>query len=264
MGAVIVFAFVVMAALGPQIAPFDPNEFHMDARFEPPNRTYILGTDNFGRDVASRTIVGARSILLLAGVASVLGVLLGLIIGVASGYYGGWLDEIVMRIQDGLMSIPSMLMALLIISVLGAGDINLIIGIALIYAPSVARVIRSAVLEEKAKEYVAAAQIRGESTLYILVREIMPNILSPMTVELTIRFGYAILLSASLGFLGLGVQPPTPDWGLDVNRGRPFLVTSPWIILSPALAMSIMVVGVSMLGDGIQQELGVSRGQRVI
>ena len=193
-----------------------------------------------------------------------LGVLLGLIIGVASGYYGGWLDEIVMRIQDGLMSIPSMLMALLIISVLGAGDINLIIGIALIYAPSVARVIRSAVLEEKAKEYVAAAQIRGESTLYILVREIMPNILSPMTVELTIRFGYAILLSASLGFLGLGVQPPTPDWGLDVNRGRPFLVTSPWIILSPALAMSIMVVGVSMLGDGIQQELGVSRGQRVI
>jgi peptide/nickel transport system permease protein len=162
------------------------------------------------------------------------------------------------------MSIPTMMMALLILSTLGTEDINLIVGIGVIYMPNVARVMRSAVLEEKVKEYVAAAQMRGESTAYILFREILPNILSPMIVEASIRFGYSILLSASLGFLGLGVQPPTPDWGLDVNKGRPFLITAPWIILGPAAAMSLLVIGVSLLGDGIQQTLGVSGERRAI
>ncbi len=263
-GSFIVGVFIIMAIFGPFIAPFDPNEFHMDARFETPNQTYLLGTDNFGRDVASRTIIGSRSIILLAGPASILGILFGSIVGITSAYYGGWLDEIAMRALDGIMSIPSMLMALLIISTLGTEDINLIIGIGIIYTPGVARVLRSAVLQEKVKAYVAAAQVRGESTAYILFREILPNILSPMIVEASIRFGYAILLSASLGFLGLGKQPPTPDWGLDINKGRPFLLTSPWIVVAPAAAMSMLVIGVSMLGDGIQQSLGISAERRII
>lgn len=256
-GTSIVGVFLVLAVLGSIIAPYDYTEFHMQARFQAPNADFILGTDNFGRDVLSRVIVGARSILFLAGSATLLGIVLGALIGIVSAYYGGWFDELVMRIVDGLMSIPSMLMALLIISMLGPATINLIVGIGIIYAPSVARVVRAAVLQERVKEYVAAAQVRGESTLSILGRELLPNVLPVIFAEAPIRFAYTILLSASLGFLGLGVQPPTPDWGLMVNEGRNYMPQAPWMVAAPAIAIALLIIGVSLLGDGLQQRLGI-------
>lgn len=251
--------FLALAILGPSITPYEPTQFHPRDRFQPPNATYWLGTDNFGRDVFSRVIAGARSILVLAGTATLFGLVLGTIVGIVSGYYGGWFDEVVMRVLDGFMGIPTMLMALLVISMIGSSTLNLILAIGVIYTPMIARVMRSATLQEKVQEYVSAAQVRGESTISILGREIFPNIVGLAFVEGPIRFGYAILLAASLGFLGLGVQPPTPDWGLMVNEGRNFLPIAPWITLSAAVAISLLIIGVSLLGDGIQQRMGITR-----
>ena len=252
-----------MAVFGSFITPYSPTEFgieNLQHRLEGPTLFHPFGTDHFGRDVLSRVIAGARSIIWISVIGTALGIFLGTVVGITSGYLGGWADQISMRIMDWLLSFPSLLLALLLITI-GAERfqiadswlIILVIGIA--FMPNNSRVIRSAALTVKPLEFVQNARLRGEPLYYIVFREILPNVLPVIGVESTLRLSFALLLTASLGFLGLGVQPPTPDWGLMVSDGREFLSMAPWVALSPALAMGSLVIGVNLLADGIRQAL---------
>lgn len=247
--------FLVAALFGPLLAPYPYTEFHLGDTLHPPSAQYWFGTDQYGRDVFSRVLVGSRNILVLAVSATGLGLCLGITVGLIAGYYGGLRDEGLMRLMDVMMSFPSLLLALLVLSTLGPALINVIIAIAIVFMPRIARVIRSVVLDIKSREFVDAARVRGESALYIMAQEILPNAASPILVEGAIRISYAILLGAALGFLGLGVQPPAPDWGLQVSEGRDFILTAPWVVLFPALAIALLVVGTNLLADGLEQIL---------
>ena len=262
-GLFIVLVHFFMAVFGSFITPYSPTEFgieNLQHRLEGPTLFHPFGTDHFGRDVLSRVIAGARSIIWISVIGTALGIFLGTVVGITSGYLGGWADQISMRIMDWLLSFPSLLLALLLITI-GAERfqideswlIILVIGIA--FMPNNSRVIRSAALTVKPLEFVQNARLRGEPLYYIVFREILPNVLPVIGVESTLRLSFALLLTASLGFLGLGVQPPTPDWGLMVSDGREFLSMAPWVALSPALAMGSLVIGVNLLADGIRQAL---------
>jgi peptide/nickel transport system permease protein len=253
-GCALVLLHLALAVAGPALAPYSATEFHMEHRLAPPSAQYLLGTDQFGRDIFSRVLVGAPGIMILATSATALGLALGTAVGLAAGYFGGFVDEVLMRLMDALMSFPSLLLALLILTMVGPATSNVVIGIGFVFMPRVARVVRSAVLSQRTLEYVQAARVRGESALYIMTREILPNIRGPIVVEAAIRVSYAILLGASLGFLGLGVQPPTPDWGLMVSEARNFLLVAPWVALAPAAAIATLVVGVNLVADGICRE----------
>ena len=257
-GVSILSIFLFIAIFGPLISPFPYTEQHYSDAFLAPNSTYWFGTDQFGRDIFSRVLVGARNIMVLSFTATFLGILLGVTVGLVAGYFGGLLDEIMMRAMDIMMSFPSLLLALLILSVFGTGLIKIIVGIGLVFMPRVARVVRSVVLDLKTQEFVDAAKVRGESAFYIMTQEILPNAMGPITVEASIRVSYAILLGASLGYLGLGVQPPSPDWGLQVSEGRTFILVAPWVVIFPSIAIGTLVVGINLLADGLRTVLDVS------
>ncbi len=252
-GMSIILLWVIIALLGPMVAPYSPTEYHIQDRFEGPSFRYPFGTDRFGRDVLSRVLIGSRSIMILASSATALSLLLGSSIGLITGYLGGMVDEIIMRLMDILMSFPALLFAMLILGIFGPSTFGVIVVIGLVYAPRIARVARSAVLEVKEKEFIEAAKVRGESNLYIMFAELLPNIWGPLGVEASVRFGYAIFLSASLGFLGLGVQPPTPDWGLLMKNAQSYITTAPWMAVFPALAIASLVVAVNFLADAIRK-----------
>jgi len=251
----VLVVFVLFAALANVIAPYPATEIHFDAPTQPPSSQYLLGTDNLGRDILSRVIHGTRGILSTSVIAALLGVVLGTLLGLISGYAGGWVDEIIMRVADAWLSLPSMLLALLLLATLGRTRIPVILGVGIVYIPEIARVIRSAVLAVKDLEFVQAARLRGESTPYILFGEILPNIWSPIVVEISIRVSYAVLLTASFGFLGLGVQEPDPDWGLMVSRARAYIQIAPWMALAPVMAISLLVVSVSIIADALESQL---------
>ena len=233
--------------------PHSTSDFHSASRLQPPSLEFPFGTDKFGRDVLSRVLAGCKEVMLLALTGTIFAVFLGTLIGMTTGYFGKWYDEIVMRFMDILMSFPSLLLALLVLAVLGPGWVNVTIVIGVVFSPRVARVARSAVLDIRTKEFVESAKSRGENSFYIMGIEILPNILGPLGVEFSVRFAYAIFLSASLGFLGMGVQPPTPDWGLMVNEGRNFITVAPWIAAFPALAIASLVISINLLSDAIRQ-----------
>ncbi len=256
-GATIFIAFLLLAVFGPLIAPYGANEQIAEDARQPPSADHWFGTDNLGRDVLSRVVLGARDVLALAGLGTLAAVLLGTTIGLASGYYGGWLDEVVMRFFDTLLSLPALLLALLLLGSLGPSRNSVLVVIAVVYTPIVARVVRSVVLSVKAKEFVEAAQVQGESVWYILFREIFPSTLPALAVEASLRFSYAIFLVASLGFLGVGVQPPSPDWGLMVKEGRANFAQTPWALYFPAGAIAVVVVGVNLVADTLRQILQV-------
>jgi peptide/nickel transport system permease protein len=202
---------------------------------------------------------GATSLIGISVIGSTLGIALGTIVGMSSAYRGGRLDEVVMRVMDGLMSFPSLLLALLVLTTLGTSGVNIVATIAVVHLPRVARVVRSVTLSFKEMEFVQSARLRGEPASYIVFREILPNAMPVLVVEFSVRLSYAILLVSSLGFLGMGVQPPSPDWGLMISQSRGFLVGAPWVALAPAGAVASLVVGVNLLADGIKRARGLPR-----
>ena len=258
-GFAIVAVHVTLALIGPWITPFSPTEYHLEDRFGEPSTTYWLGTDENGRDVLSRVLAGARSIIWIATVGTVFGVTLGTTVGITSGYLGGRVDQVIMRIVDWFLAVPSLLLAILVINMASqrfsgihhSWIIIFIIGIS--FMPNNSRVIRSAALAVKPLEFVESARLRGEPTLYIMFREMLPNLLPVVAVESTIRLSFALLLTAGLGFLGLGVQPPEPDWGLMVSQSAPNLSIAPWAAIAPGMAMASLVVGINLLSDGVRQ-----------
>lgn len=251
----IVLLFVLLALIGPWVAPYGVNEQIVEDARQPPSATHWFGTDQLGRDVFSRVVLGARAVIGLSGGGTLLAVFIGTILGLVSGYRGGWLDEVLMRLFDSLMSIPVLLLALLLLGTLGRSRYSVLLVIAVVYAPIVARVVRSVVLSIKTKGFVEAAQLRGESTTYILRREIFPSVLPALTVEAALRFSYSIFLVASLGFLGIGVQPPSPNWGMMVNEARLHMQQIPWAMYAPIAAIALLVISVNLLADALKRVL---------
>jgi peptide/nickel transport system permease protein len=190
-----------------------------------------------------------------------LGIVLGTVVGISSGYKGGKIDEVIMRVMDGLMSFPTLLLALLVLFTLGSSRVNIAATIGFVSMPSIARVVRSTTLSLKEQEFVQSARLRGESTPYVILRELLPNVLPILGVEASVRLSYASLTVASLGFLGLGIQPPSPDWGLAISQGRRFLVSAPWVVLAPMAAVASLVVGINLLVDGIRQASRMAQGE---
>jgi len=254
-GLMIMSVYVLAALVGPFVAPYSATELNFTSLTQEPSMSHPFGTDNFGRDIFSRVLVGARRTLLMAVAATSVGVTCGVILGLIAGYYGKWVDEITMRVVDGLMSFPSLLLALLIVTTLGSSGWTVLLAIGVVFTPRVARIVRAATLAVRGQEFVEAARLRGESGLYIILREVLPNVSAPTTVEAAIRLSYAILLTTSLSFLGLGAQPPTPDWGLMVAESRDYIDQAPWMVIFPALAISFLVVGANLLADGIRDAL---------
>jgi peptide/nickel transport system permease protein len=258
LGTVTTVLFIFLAIFGPTIAPYTAREFIRDdegaiVRRAPPSLEHPFGTDREGRDVFSRVIWGAREIILLPGIATAISVVLGTFIGLTIGYYGDWLDEVVARLLDSLLSIPALVLALVMLGMIGPSPVGLVIVVVLLYTPIVTRVIRSATLGLRSAGYVEAARLRGESTPYILFQEILPGVLPALAVEAALRFSYAIFLIASLGFLGLGVQPPSPDWGRMVEEARGEYFRAPWSLWSPAGAIAILVIAVNLMADGLRR-----------
>ena len=265
----IVLFHLVLVLVGRWLAPYPYTEFQYSETGElqqllAPSTQFWLGTDQFGRDTLSRIMSGATSLIVIAGCGTVLGVSLGTVVGMSSGYRGGRIDAVIMRVMDGLMSFPSLLLALLVVSSLGANQVNILATVGVVTMPRVARVVRSVTLTLKELEFVQSARLRGEPALYIIFREILPNTMSVLGVELSVRLSYSILTVASLGFLGLGVQPPSPDWGLMISQSRGFLNIAPWVALAPAAAIASLVVGVNLLTDGVKQAAGLPREEKPV
>lgn len=255
LGTTIFILFTLVAIFGPLFAPYEANQqIYAHAR-QAPSAEHWFGTDHLGRDVLSRVILGARDIFLLAGLGTLFSIIIGTFLGLASGYYGGWLDEILMRFFDSLMSIPALLFALLMLGTIGPSREGVLVVLVIVYPPIVARVVRSVVLSEKNKSHIALARTQGESTTFILFRQILPAVYPALAVEAALRFSYAIFLTASLGFLGVGVQPPNPDWGLMVNEARRTYTQVPWALYIPAGVIALIVIGVNLMADGLKQAL---------
>lgn len=260
-GTLLFLLFLLMAIFGSLAAPYDFQAQDIAARLQPPGALHWFGTDQYGRDIFSRILAGSRSIFMLSGTGTILAALIGVSIGLLSGYYGRLWDEALMRILDVLLSFPPLLFALLLLATVGPSQLNLLLVVSILYVPMLARLARGMVLDLKTREFIEAARIRGERGAVILFREILPNALAPLLVEMSVRFSYAIFLVASLGFLGLGVQPPSPDWGLQINEARSYFSTAPWILLFPAAAISLLVVATNLMTDGLRQALRQGTGK---
>lgn len=254
-GLVLVVMLVFVAIFAPLIAPYPMDQTNMDQRTQSPSVEHPFGTDDLGRDIFSRVVFGSR-ISLYVGFGSISGALVvGSVLGVISGYIGGLTDELIMRLMDAAMSFPPILLALTLLVVLGPALQNVILALAFVYTPQIARVARSAALAERNEAYVEAAVSRGENSARIIFSEVFPNTVGPLLVQGSLTISFAILAEASLSFLGLGAQPPRPSWGLMINTGRGFMETAPWMLLFPALAIGLTVIGFNMLGDGLRDVL---------
>ena len=255
-GGFLVGVFVFCAILGPAVVPYDPFGAPADllAKLQPPSSAHLFGTDQLGRDVFSRVIVGARDILVVSLAATLLGAVLGTALGLVTGYFRGLVDEVLMRIVDAFLAIPLVILATVALVALGPSKGTLIVVIGIVFAPIIARSVRAAVLSERELEYVEAARLRNERAPYIMFAEILPNVTGPIIVEFTVRLGYAIFAIATLTFLGFGVQPPSPDWGLQIKENYVILNGGYWWpTFFPALAIAALVVGVNLIADGLTQ-----------
>jgi peptide/nickel transport system permease protein len=254
-GNIVLIGWILTAVLGERITPYDPfNDFGIG--HQPPSAEHLMGTDRLGRDVFSRVMVGSRDVLIVAPLAAILGVVAGTLLGLVMGYYRGIIDDVLSRIVEAFLALPVILVALLTLVVLGSSPVVVVFVVGILFTPIVARTVRSAVLSERQLDYVTAAKLRGESGPFILSREIFPNVLGPTVVELTVRFGYAIFTVATLSFLGVGLQPPSPDWGLSVSEEYTNMIAGVWWpTLFPALAIASTVIAVNPIADSLQSVL---------
>jgi peptide/nickel transport system permease protein len=254
-GCVLFGIWVVCAIFGTLIAPYDPiHDDDLLNKLTPPSGDHLFGTDRLGRDVLSRVIVGAREILIMAPLATVIGTVLGTAIGLVTGYFRGLVDEATMRVVDAILAIPLIITALVAVVALGSSHVTLILVIGVVFAPIIARTVRAAVLAERELDYVQAARLRNERAPYIMFAEILPNVSAPIVVEFTVRLGYAIFAIATLSFLGFGADPTIPDWGIDISEHYGFINAGVWwAVLFPSLAIATLIVGINLIADAIAQ-----------
>ena len=254
-GGSIVFIYIILAVLAPLISPYDPYEIDLVNKLQPPSPDHIMGTDDKGRDIFSRILYGSQLSLAVGFVSVFIGALFGIVLGIISGYYGGWVDTIIMRFIDVLLAFPGLLLALAIVSALGPSLINVMIAVGVFSIPTFARIVRGSTLSVKKMEYIDAIRVLGASDLKIIFVHILPNIMSPIIVQGTLRLATSILSVAGLSFLGMGAQPPTPEWGAMLSDGRDFLFTAPHIALFPGIAIALIVLGFNLFGDGLRDAL---------
>lgn len=255
-GGIILMVYVIVAITGPLWVPYEPNVLMAGPPHSPPNSQNIFGTDQLGRDIFSRVVIGTRIDLTLALSATTLGVIIGGVIGLLMGLVGGWVDNSSMRIFDTVISIPPLILSLLILSGFGSSYVLLVITVGLIYAPRVVRTARAAALSVVSEDFITAAKARGESVGSIVFRELLPNASGPLLVEFAIRSGFAVIMIGSLGFLGFGVKPPTPEWGLMISESRNAMFAAPWTVVFPAVVMAVLVMALNLTTEGLARTFG--------
>jgi peptide/nickel transport system permease protein len=254
-GAFIIIFVILMGIFAPLLATHDPNVPNVTNKLQSPSAENYLGTDDVGRDIYSRLLYGARISLTVGFLSTLIGAIAGVTLGIVAGYYGRWVDTLIMRICDVLLAFPGILLALAIVSVLGASTINVIIAVAFFAVPSFARIVRGSTLSVKKLEYIDAIRAMGSSDFRIIFKHILPNILSPIIVQATLYIASAIITASALSFLGMGTRPPTPEWGAMLSQGRSYLAQAPHITLFPGLVILLVVIGFNLLGDGLRDAL---------
>ncbi|MDB5666609.1 ABC transporter permease subunit [Cypionkella sp.] len=254
-------ALVLIAVFAQVVAPHDPTAQYRDALLVPPiwqeggKSGFLLGTDAVGRDMLSRLIYGAQYSLFIGVVVVAIALIGGIFVGLLAGFFGGWVDTVIMRVMDVILAFPSLLLALVLVAVLGPGLTNAMIAIAIVYQPHFARLTRAAVMGEKEREYVTAARVAGAGTMRLMFKTILPNCLAPLIVQATLSFSSAVLDSAALGFLGMGAQPPSSEWGTMLAEAREFILRAWWVVTLPGLAILISVLAINLMGDGLRDAL---------
>jgi ABC-type dipeptide/oligopeptide/nickel transport system permease subunit len=254
-GLYILVIMAVISVIGPYIAPRDPYEFDLSKARLPPSLEHPLGTDELGRDILSRILVGARYTFGLSVLSVIAGASIGTLLGLISGYRGGLWDTVIQRVNDILLAFPTILLAIALVAFLGQGVHSLVIAIAVSSMPVYVRLVRASVLQVVTEDYVVAAKMLGLSEWSIMVKHILPNVMAPVLVQLSYHMGLAILIASALGFLGLGVPPPSPEWGAMIGSGKIYLFKSPHIVVFPGLVISITIIAFNMVGDGLRESL---------
>lgn len=258
LGIILFYIFIALSASW--IAPHDPLHIQLDKSLISPNGEFFFGTDDKGRDILSRVIYGTQLSLLVGVVAVGIGAFIGVPIGLIAGYYGGWWDTVLMRIIDVLLAFPGMLLALAIVSALGPSLFNVMIAVGIFSIPTFARLVRGSTLTVKKLEYIDAVRALGANDLRIITIHILPNVASPIIVQGTLRLATAILTAAGLSFLGMGAQPPTPEWGAMLSNGRDFIFSAPYVAIFPGMAIALLVIGFNLFGDGLRDALDQRMG----
>ncbi len=258
-GTVLVLGFVLMAFAAPWIAPSDPLAQDLSARLQPPSATHWLGTDDFGRDVLSRVVWGSRVSLRLGLVAVFLALAIGGTIGLLAGFYGGWFDLVAMRFMDLMLAFPSILLSIVVVAILGPSLTNAMIAVGVMAVPQYARIVRGSVLSVRGLEYVQASRALGATDARILRTAVLPNVAGPVIVTASLGLATAVLEAAGLSFLGLGAQPPTPEWGSMLSQGRELILIAPWVLTAPGVAVFLSVLGFNLVGDALRDLLDPHR-----
>ncbi|MGQ0569077.1 MAG: ABC transporter permease [Armatimonadota bacterium] len=251
----VVLLYVTVALLADRLAPYDPTDGNVLARLQAPSTRHLLGTDELGRDILSRLMHGARISLQIQVAAAMLAMVIGVVWGLVAGYFGGWVDDLSMRVIDVQLAFPSILLAIAIVAILGGGLGNVIAAVGIASVPQFARVVRGVVLDLRNMEFVEAARAIGESDLAIMFRYILPGTMAPVIVLTSLRMATVLLAASGLNFLGLGVQPPTPEWGAMLSNARDYMFAAPHVTTAPGLAITLVVIGFNLLGDGLRDAL---------
>lgn len=254
-GAFLILLLFLVALLGPYFAPHDPIKQDLPRQLQGPSGQFLLGTDEFGRDILSRIIFGGRIALQVGFLAVAVASAIGITLGLLSGFFGGWVDLVIMRVMDVMLAFPYLLLAMIVVAILGPGLNNAMLAVGIVYVPQYARLVRGAVLTVKENEYVVAARAMGARDGTIMLRHILVNCLAPIIVQTSLSAGWAIVNAAGLSFLGLGAQPPIPEWGAMLTSGREYIFQAPWITTFPGLAILFTALGFNLLGDGLRDAL---------